>query len=413
MPDGFSSMTHVAVSAAWVFAAVAVAYVIGGVLSWALQRIGRRSALITDVAHFTRIPGRATLMVIAASIAVKRVVDPSASWRGWVDHLMVLLVIAVSTWLVASFVRVAERQAIVRFGGGDEITDADRRRRRVRTQVTVMRRLSIAVIIAFGLAAALMTFPSFTDIGKTLFASAGVLSVVAGLAAQTSLGAVFAGIQIAFSDAIRVGDVVVLEDEWGRIEEITLTYVVVHVWDERRLVLPCTYFTTTPFQNWTRNATELLGTAEFDLDFTVPIDAMRAELERLLAANDLWDGRVGIVQVTDCVGGYLRVRMLVSASNAPALFDLRCHVREGITGWLQRTNPGALPRWRVEQFDGQASALETRDLTTRRDLADASLFSGSTAAEQRGRIFDAEDAVAAPGNDGNSNGHRIRYDGDN
>jgi hypothetical protein len=261
----------------------------------------------------------------------------------------------------------------------------------------------------FGLAAALMTFPSFTDIGKTLFASAGVLSVVAGLAAQTSLGAVFAGIQIAFSDAIRVGDVVVLEDEWGRIEEITLTYVVVHLWDERRLVLPCTYFTTTPFQNWTRNATELLGTAEFDLDFTVPIDGMRAELERLLSDDELWDRRVGIVQVTDCVGGYLRVRILVSASNAAALFDLRCHVREGITAWLQRTNPGALPRWRVEQFSGQTSSLENRDITTRSDLADASLFSGSREAEQRGRAFDGERSVA--GINGNGNHGRIHYDG--
>jgi hypothetical protein len=153
----------------------------------------------------------------------------------------------------------------------------------------------------------------------------------------------------------------------------------------------------------------LLGTAEFDLDFTVPIDAMRTELERLLSDDDLWDGRVGIVQVTDCVGGYLRVRMLVSASNAPALFDLRCHVREGITGWLQRTNPGALPRWRVEQFSGQPSSLENREVTTRGDLADASLFSGSREAEQRGRAFDGERSKARA----NGNGHngRIHYDG--
>ena len=407
MSEGITSIKDVAVSTAWVCAAVAVAYLVGAVLSWALQRIGRRSSLITDAAVLTRISLRALLMVIAAGVAVKRVIDPSASWRGWIDHAVVIAGIAASTWVMASLVKVVERQAIHRFGGGDTgLTDADRHRRRVITQVTVLRRVVIAIIVAFGLAAALMTFPSFSDIGKTLFASAGVLSVVAGLAAQTSLGAVFAGIQIAFSDAIRVGDVVVLEDEWGRIEEITLTYVVVHVWDERRLVLPCTYFTTTPFQNWTRNATELLGTAEFDLDFTVPIDAMRAELERLLSVDDLWDGRVGIVQVTDCVGGYLRVRMLVSANDAPSLFDLRCHVREGITAWLQRTNPGALPRWRVEQFSGNADTLETRDVTTRGDLSDASLFSGSKEAEQRGRAFEPEAAMA-----GQSNG-RPRYDGD-
>jgi small-conductance mechanosensitive channel len=408
MSEDLTSMTHVAISIAWVCAAIAVAYVAGAALSWTLQRVGRRSALVTDISRFTRLSFRALFMVIATGIAAKRVIDPSASWRGWIDHAVVIAGIAASTWVVASFVKVIEHQAIARFGGGDTgLTDADRHRRRVRTQVTVLRRLVIAIVVGFGLAAALMTFPTFTDIGKTLFASAGVLSVVAGLAAQTSLGAVFAGIQIAFSDAIRVGDVVVLEDEWGRIEEITLTYVVVHLWDERRLVLPCTYFTTTPFQNWTRNATELLGTAEFDLDFTVPIDAMREELERLLSIDDPWDGRVGIVQVTDCVGGYLRVRMLVSASNAPALFDLRCHVREGITAWLQRTNPGALPRWRVEQFGGQASTLETHDTTASRDLSDASLFSGSTAAEQRGRVFESEGAMA-----GHTNGHaqQVRYD---
>ena len=405
---GFPSFTDVAIAAAWIAGAVAVAYLAGIALSWTLKRLGNRSELIGNVAHFTRIPLRATLIVIAVGIAVRRVVDPAVSWRGFVDHTLLIAAIATSTWMVASLVRVAERQAIAKFGGGnEEVGDADRRRRKVRTQVTVMRRLVVAVVVVFGLAAALMTFPSFSDIGKTLFASAGVLSVVAGLAAQTSLGAVFAGIQIAFSDAIRVGDVVVLEDEWGRIEEITLTYVVVHVWDERRLVLPCTYFPTTPFQNWTRNATELLGTAEFDLDFSVPVGALRDELDRILAEDELWDGRVGVVQVTYCDGGYMRVRLLVRANNAPALFDLRCHVREGITDWLQRTNPGALPRWRVEQFSGRASELETRDAHARRDLADASLFSGSRDGERRGRAFDGLEVMAE-----RSNGHeRPRWDG--
>lgn len=220
-----------------------------------------------------------------------------------------------STWLFASLVSVAERRAIAHFAG-TEITDADRHRRKLRTQITLVRRLAVAIVIALGLAAILMTFPVFSNVGKTLFASAGLLSVVAGLAAQTSLGAVFAGVQIAFSDAIRVGDVVVLEDEWGRIEEITLTYVVVHLWDERRLVLPTNYFTKTPFQNWTRNATALLGTVELDVDFSVPFDEMRRELDRLLRSDELWDGRVGVLQVTDAVGGFVRVRMLVSAASA-------------------------------------------------------------------------------------------------
>ena len=317
----FAPATHLATTAAWVAGAVALAYVLGLALSWLLQRLGRRSRVLHDVADLTRRPLRATLVVIAASAALRRASDGRAAW---LDHVLVIALIGTVTWMVASLVLVAERQVIDRFAGGDTgLTDADRHRRKIRTQVTTLRRLAVAIVVVLGVAAALMTFPSFSDVGKTMFASAGVLTVVAGLAAQTSLGSVFAGIQIAFSDAIRVGDVVVLEEEWGRIEEITLTYVVVHLWDERRLVLPCTYFTTTPFQNWTRNATELLGTAELDVDFTVPFDAMRAELDRLLRANPKWDGRVGVLQVTDAVEGLVRVRMLVSAPDAGQLFDLR------------------------------------------------------------------------------------------
>jgi small-conductance mechanosensitive channel len=387
----FDPATHFAVTAAWVAGAIALAYVVGLAVSWLLQRLGRRSAVLGDVAHLTRLPLRTTLVVIAASTALRRTTDPASSWRAWVDHMLVIVLIGVLTWVVVSLVRVAERQVIARFAGGDTgLTDADRHRRKIKTQVLTLRRIVVAIVVVLGAAAALMTFPSFSDIGKTMFASAGVLTVVAGLAAQTSLGSVFAGIQIAFSDAIRVGDVVVLEEEWGRIEEITLTYVVVHLWDERRLVLPCTYFTTTPFQNWTRNATELLGTAELDVDFTVPFDAMRAELDRLLHANKLWDGRVGVLQVTDAVEGRVRVRMLVSARNAGALFDLRCDVREGMVAWLQQTNPGALPRQRFEHQsveDTDRDMLSNATAPPRRAQADSGLFSGNADAERRGRAL--------------------------
>ncbi|PND56918.1 mechanosensitive ion channel protein MscS [Mycobacterium sp. ENV421] len=384
-----NSATNLAISAVWMGGSVVVAYVAAMLLSWALQRLGRRSELLADVARLTRGPARATLVMIAALTAFDRVTGSDAPWRGMVHQILVILLIAAMTWVVSSLVMVAEQRVIARFGGGDaQMTDADRHRRKIRTQVTLLRRIAVAVVVLIGTAAALMTFPSFVDLGRTLFASAGVLSVVAGLAAQTSLGAAFAGIQIAFSDAIRVGDVVVLEEEWGRIEEITLTYVVVHLWDERRLVLPCTYFTTTPFQNWTRQATELLGTAELDVDFTVPLDGMRAELDRLLSASDLWDGRVGVLQVTDAVGGHLRVRMLVSAANAGALFDLRCAVREGMVRWLQGTNPGALPRWRVEQFRGAPDNLQTHQSMGPGGRVDSTLFTGSPQAERRGRAFE-------------------------
>ncbi len=395
MPDEneLQSATNLAVTMAWVAGAVAAAYLLGVILTWVLMRIGRRSGVICDIAELTRMPVRAALVVFGSSIAVQRTSDPADSWRGWLDHTLLILLIAALTWLLASLVLVAERRAIARYGGGDvEIADEDRQWRRIRTQVTVLRRLAMALVIILGGAAILMTFPRFSDIGTTVFASAGVLSVVAGLAAQTSLGAVFAGMQIAFSGAIRVGDVVQLENGqwWGRIEEITLSYVVVRLWDERRLVLPCTYFTTEPFENWTRSATEIMGAVEFDVDFSVPFADMRAELDRLLAESDLWDGRRGVLQVTDAVGGMVRVRIVVSAPNAGALFDLRCAVREGMVNWVQHR--GVLPTQRIEAAEtvtevgprGNDGDGETKRVAS-------SLFSGSPEADARARAFDDSD----------------------
>ncbi|MGY4651825.1 mechanosensitive ion channel family protein [Mycobacterium sp. URHB0021] len=392
MPDAneLQSATNLAVTLAWVAGAVVAAYLLGVVLTRVLRRIGRRSAVICDVAVLTRVPVRAVLMAFAASIAVQRTSDAADAWRGWVDHCLLIVVIATLTCLATSLVLVAERRTIARYGGGDDdITDADRVWRRIRTQVTVLRRLAVAVVVVLGVAAILMTFPSFSNIGTTLFASAGVLSVVAGLAAQTSLGAVFAGMQIAFSGAIRVGDVVELEEGrwWGRIEEITLTYVVVRLWDERRLVLPCTYFTTTPFENWTRSATEIMGAVEFDVDFSVPFHDMRAELDRLLAASEQWDGRRGVLQVTDAVGGVVRVRIVVSAPNAGALFDLRCAVREGMVDWVQRTG-GVVPTQRIEPTGPAPEPVARRDGDGETLRVGSSLFSGSPEADERARAFD-------------------------
>lgn len=399
MPDEneLESATNLALTLAWVTGAVVVAFVVGVVLTKVLRRLGRRSRVIDDIATLTRMPVRATLMVFAASVAVQRTSRSSDTWRAWLDHTLLIVNIATLTWLLVSLVMVAERRMIAIYaGGGDDLTDADRRWRRVRTQVTVLRRLAIAIVVVLGVAAILMTFPSFSDIGTTLFASAGVLSVVAGLAAQTSLGAVFAGMQIAFSGAIRVGDVVELEQGqwWGRIEEITLTYVVVRLWDERRLVLPSSYFTTTPFENWTRNATEIMGSVELDVDFRVPFNDMRAELDRLLSESEQWDGRRGVLQVTDAVAGVVRVRVVVSASNAGALFDLRCAVREGLVSWVHRTG-GAFPMQRLVQYEPHTEPVpnDGRGADCGTERVTSTLFSGSPEAEERARAFDehAED----------------------
>nr|WP_231980650.1 mechanosensitive ion channel domain-containing protein [Tessaracoccus coleopterorum] len=201
----------------------------------------------------------------------------------------------------------------------------------------------IAVVWMCALAGALLTFPSFRTVGTSLIASAGLLSIVAGLAVQSSLSNIFAGMQIAFSDALRVGDLVVFNEQTGSVEEITLTYVVVRTWDDRRWIVPSSHFTTQPFENWTRREPRLLGTVEFDLDWLAPVEAMRVELVRLVRASDLWDGRSAALQVTESTGGHVRLRAVVSAATSGELWDLRCYVREEMIHWVQEHAVYALP----------------------------------------------------------------------
>ncbi len=253
----------------------------------------------------------------------------------------------------------------------------------------------IVAAVVVGLGAILLTFPALQAAGASLLASAGVVGIIAGVAAQSTLGNLFAGIQLAFSDAIRIDDVVVVEQQWGTIEEITLTYVVVHVWDDRRLVLPSTYFTTKPFENWTRQHSELLGSVEFDLDWRVSPGGMRSELNRILASTDLWDHRTGVLQVTDAVAGWVRVRVLVTARDAPTLFDLRCLVRERLIDWMQRYSSASLPRQRVELVE----APPTQPPPPRaRTVEEARLFSGTRDGEQRAAQF--TDAIPVVREDG-------------
>jgi small-conductance mechanosensitive channel len=380
---------------------VLVALLLAVVIGALVRSIARRSTVAADLARRAKRPLRAVLVVIAVWVALLISV-PDATWdgNGWMsalEHVLLIALIAAATWLVGTLAFVVEDVALARYRV--DVKD-NRHARRVRTQVQLLRRITVAVLVVVAVAAVLLTFPGVSAFGASLLASAGVLSIVAGLAAQSSLANVFAGLQLAFTDAIRVDDVVIVEEEWGRIEEITLTYVVVHVWDDRRLILPSTYFTQTPFENWTRRAAELLGTVELDVDWQVPVDAMRGELNRLLAETDLWDHRVGILQVTDAVGGTVRLRALASAVDAPTLFDLRCYLREGLVAWLQQTAPQGLPRTRVETSEARAlpetPALPTLSAPTSGAHAaadavtgqqDARLFTGSVEAMERSKSF--------------------------
>jgi small-conductance mechanosensitive channel len=219
--------------------------------------------------------------------------------------------------------------------------------RRIYTQVAVIRKLIIAVVIIFGSAAILMLFDTVRQIGASILASAGIAGIILGFAAQKTLGNLLAGIQIALSQPILIDDVVIVEGEFGRIEDITLTFVVVRTWDLRRLIVPITYFIEKPFQNWSRKSQELLGTVFLYLDYQVPLGELRQELKRLVEKNPNWDGKVCGLQVTDTKPNTIEVRALVSSKDAGTGFDLRCQVREGLIEFLRSRYPKSLPRVRT------------------------------------------------------------------
>jgi small-conductance mechanosensitive channel len=221
------------------------------------------------------------------------------------------------------------------------------RARTMQTQINIMRRIAIVVIGALAAASILSAFGSVRTLGTSLLASAGIVGIVAGVAARSSLGNLFAGIQIAFSAPIRLDDVVVVEKQWGRVEEITLSHVVVRTWDERRLILPCLYFVENPFENWTRPTSAVLSPIELSLDPCIDVDALRAEVDRQLAGHRLWDRRTKVVQVTDSGAASVTVRVLLSARNAGESFDLRCDMREGLLRYVREHQPDALPKVRV------------------------------------------------------------------
>lgn len=216
------------------------------------------------------------------------------------------------------------------------------------TQTRVISNIIVGAVIVLVASFMLMTFPAVKQIGVSLLASAGVLGVVLGFAAQKTLGNVIAGIQIALAQPIRLDDAVVVENEWGWIEEITLTYVVVRIWDLRRLVLPISYFVEKPFQNWTRTSADILGSVFLYTDYTVPVEEVRAELGRLLEKSTYWDKKVNVLQVTNATDRTIELRALMSAENSPTAWNLRCEIRERLLEFLQRKYPKSLPRSRVE-----------------------------------------------------------------
>ena len=377
-------MSSVVTALLAVAGAAGVALVLVEIVHWLVKRAGRRSTLAADLARTMHRPFQATVTLVAVQQAV-RIWAGDFPGRSGVVHVLVLLCIAAAAWLVGATLLVLEDMALAKWR--TDVPD-NLKSRRIKTQVVMLRRVTVAAIVVLTIGVMLMTFPEIRALGASVLASAGVISVVAALAAQSTLGNVFAGLQLAFSDAIRVDDVVVVEQEWGRIEEITLTYVVVQIWDDRRLILPTSYFTTKPFQNWTRTGSAVLGTADIDVDWATPVEPLRAELQSICEASDLWNRRVCVLQVTGATDGQIRLRALVSADDAAALWDLRCLVRERLVAWIWEHQRNAVPRMRAE-VERVPSRPEPPDghIGPGPSSDSARVFSGGRDGDARGAVF--------------------------
>ena len=256
-----------------------------------------------------------------------------------------ILLYIFGSWLIIEFTDVVADLVRDRFriGESDNLSE-----RKIITQFAYIKRVVSAVVVIVAIAFILLQFDTVRELGTGLLTSAGIAGIIVGLAAQKSIANLLAGFQLAFTQPIRIDDVVIVENEWGRIEEITLTYVIVRIWDERRLVVPLNYFNEKPFQNWTRASSELLAYVYLYTDYRLPVNALRQELDRLLEDEPLWDERVKKVQVTNADRSTLEVRVLMSARNASEAFDLRCKIREQLIAFIQEHYPESLPRTRVE-----------------------------------------------------------------
>ncbi|MDW5287581.1 mechanosensitive ion channel family protein [Formosa sp. PL04] len=253
------------------------------------------------------------------------------------------LFIAASAWVIIVVLRLLKTRFLRHY----DISEEDNlHSRKIYTQFNILEKVLIFIIIISAIGFILLSFDGIRKIGMGLFASAGIAGIILGLSAQKVVGALFAGIQIAITQPFRIDDAVVVEGEWGWIEEINLTYVVIRIWDKRRLVLPSTYFLEKPFQNWTRNNADIMGTIFLYTDYNIPFDDLRTELTRLLKASDLWDGKVNVLQVTESKETTVESRILVSAKNSPMAWDLRVHIREKMIVYIQKNYPDSLPRTR-------------------------------------------------------------------
>ena len=329
---------------------VVIGLVIAFVVVAVLTFMGRRRLLYREIVDFGRRPAFAVGAMTGAFLGTQlaltglRHTKSDSTTMVVIERGVTIALIFAVTWLVVAFAKAIESTVVK----GAQAGGNQGRANRVTTQSQIIRRVAQVIIVIAGLVSAIMTFPSVQFAMGSLLASAGLASVIAGMAARSMLGNVFAGLQLATTDAIRVDDIVVVDNEQGTIEEITLTYVVMRTWDDRRLILPSTHFTENPFANWTRGGSQATGSFTLDLDWRVPIASLRAELARLVAASPVWDGRQASLEVSDAVGGHVTVKIVLTGDKPSDVGALKSYVREELVTWLQREAPYALPRTRVE-----------------------------------------------------------------
>ena len=339
--------------------AVTVSMALVFVVHWLLNhKLGKVWPMARQVVSRSAVTAYTAAAVVGANLALPNVSDVGWSTYQTIQHAMQILMIGTLTALGISLAYAATDMILQRLSNNSG--DADRRARRLQTQVRLLRRVLTSIIVVLAIAAILFTFDAVRALGAGLLASAGVIGIVAGVAAQSTLGNLFAGLQLAFSDALRIGDVVVVEGEWGRIEELSLVNVTVKIWDERRLVIPVVNFTTTSFENWTKQGTSITSKVEFPLDWEVPIAEFREEAGKVITASKHWDGRswsCQVVRITE--GGDVVVRVVATAADAGGEWYLGCEIREHFVTWLATNYPQSLPRKRTEFVAGGGEGDES------------------------------------------------------
>jgi small-conductance mechanosensitive channel len=338
--------------------AVLAAIASHALLIFVLRRLISRGSIASSI--LKRIGGPTRLvMVLLALVLVLPVAEFNAEFAEATRQILKVGVVVLLGWSAAIAINATARRVAGRhdIGVEDNLTA-----RRIHTQINILRRVSLVGVFLLTLGTSLMIFPAVRSFGVSLFASAGVAGLVLGFAARPILTNLIAGMQIALTQPIRIDDVLIVEGEWGWVEEITTTYVVIRIWDQRRLIVPLSHFIEKPFENWTRESAAILGVVLWHLDYRAPIAQMRKKLGELLYANKLWDGKVANLQIVDSGVSTITVRALMSARNSPTAWDLRCEIREQMLEWLRAEYPDALPRVRALLDESRPQAKHGRAL---------------------------------------------------